>query len=273
MKIHPSAVIEPGAELGRDVEIGPFCYVAARVTIGDGTVLGPHVTILPYTTLGKGCRLHANAVIGDLPQDLAFKESETFVRIGNQCVLREGVTIHRGTKPGTATELGDQCYLMANSHLAHNVKLGNQVILVNGVLLAGYVEVGDRAFLGGAAIVHQFVRIGRLAMLGGGCGIGKDVPPFCTTVPFENNAILGLNVVGMRRAGLTPGQRLEIKRCYHLLYRSGLNLLAAQEKIKAEFTSPQALEICAFLAASRRGICLLGRTRWIKRKDDEAEDA
>ena len=235
--IHPTAVIEDGAVIGSNVHIGPYAVVLRNVTIGPN------------------CRIHAGAVIGDLPQDLAFQPAETFVRIGADCVIREHVTVHRGTKPGTATVVGDGCYLMANSHLGHNVRLGTRVIVANGALLGGYVEVDDEAFISGHVVIHQFVRIGRLAMLSGGGGIGKDVPPFCTTVGLERNRIGGLNTIGMRRAGLSPAERVQVKRAFTLLYRSHLNVSQALERMRQEFTDGPAMEIVEFASVSRRGIC------------------
>ena len=239
--IHPTAIIEEGAQ------------------IGDGCRIGPHVVIYRHVTLGPGCDVHANAVLGDTPQDFAFKETvESRVTIGAKTVIRENVTIHRGTKEGTATVVGERCFLMANSHLGHNVVLGNDVILANGVLLAGYVEVGDRAFLSGNVIVHQFTRIGRLAMVSGGAGLGKDVPPFCTVHGVAVNQIAGLNVIGMRRAGMTPAQRAEVKKAFAVLYRSGLNVKQAMERMRAEFKEGPGAEVAAFVSASKRGICALG---------------
>ena len=246
--IHPTAVIEDGA------------------VIGEGAEIGPHVTIYRYVTLGPNCRIHAGAVIGDIPQDLAFKNVESYVRIGANCVIREHVTIHRGTKADTNTVVGDDCYLMTNSHLAHNVRLGSRVIIASGALLAGYVEVGDLAFISGSSLVHQFVRIGRLAMLSGLSGIGKDVPPFCTTRGFAVNRIGGLNVVGMRRAGMAPAQRAEVKRAFKLLYRSGLNVTQALGAIRGEFHAGPALEVCDFIEASARGICRMAEA------DEEVSD-
>jgi UDP-N-acetylglucosamine acyltransferase len=217
--------------------------------------IGPHAVVLRNVTIGPNCRIHAGAVIGDLPQDLAFQPAETFVRIGADCVIREHVTVHRGTKPGTATVVGDGCYLMANSHLGHNVRLGTRVIVANGALLGGYVEVDDEAFISGHVVIHQFVRIGRLAMLSGGGGIGKDVPPFCTTVGLERNRIGGLNTIGMRRAGLSPAERVQVKRAFTLLYRSHLNVSQALERMRQEFTDGPAMEIVEFASVSRRGIC------------------
>ncbi len=254
--IHQTAVVEDGAEIGVDVQIGPFAYVAAGARIGEGCILGPHVTVLGGATLGPGCRVHAGAVIGDEPQDLAFQPgTRSFVRIGSACLIREGVTIHRGTKPETATEVGDGCFLMANSHLAHNVRLGRRVIVANGSLLAGYVEVGDGAFISGNTGVHQFVRIGRLAMLGGAAGFSKDVPPFCMTKSGWFNRVAGLNVVGLKRAGVAPEVRLQLKQAYAMLYRSGLNVSQAVARMKTAFPDGPARELWEFAEASKRGIC------------------
>jgi len=265
--IHKTAIIDVAAELGKDVSVAPFAYIEGNVRIGDNCVIGPHASVLRYTTLGEKCIVHAGAVLGDLPQDLAFSGCDSFVKIGANCVIREGVTVHRGTKPGTTTEIGDNCFLMGFSHFAHNVKLGKNVIVVNGALLAGYVEVGDRAFISGNVVVHQFVRIGRLAMLGGGCGVSKDVPPFCTVSPLAVNTVLGLNIVGMRRAGLTPEQRMEVKRAFKILYGSGLNTREAVQEIADTMKSELAREFVSFVQSSKRGICARGGNV----SDDETE--
>lgn len=255
--IHSTAVISDKAELGRDVSVGPLAFVDAHVRVGDGTQIGPQAAVLAHTALGPGCRVHAHAVLGDLPQDLAFAGGESFLRIGARCVIREGVTVHRGTEPGTATQVGDECYLMANCHLAHNVRLGDGVVVANGALLGGYVEVGARAFISGNCLLHQFVRVGRLAMLGGGSALGKDVPPFCTTVSLSGNQVAGLNVVGLRRAGFAPAERAEIKRAFSLLYNSGLNVSQALAAIRKDLQSGAVMELAAFVEQSRRGICRL----------------
>lgn len=258
MNIHSTAIVNAKAELGANVTIGPFCVIDADVKIGANTRIGPHVTILPYTSIGPGCTIHAHAVLGDLPQDMAFKDAASYVRIGANCTIREGVTIHRGTKPDTETVMGDGCYLMVNSHLAHNVRLGNHVILANGALLAGYVEVGDRAFISGNAVIHQFCRVGKLSMMSGNSAISKDLPPFCTVRSSRVNSIAGLNVVGLRRSGFDVAGRLAVKRAFQTLYKSGLNVSQATAKIRAESPSGAVLEFCEFVEQSKRGICRFG---------------
>lgn len=255
MQIHSTAIVHKSAELGDDVVIGPYAVIDEQVRIASGVKIGPHAVILKHTSLGKNCAVHAHAVLGDLPQDLVYRDVVSYVRIGAGTTIREGVTIHRGTKSETVTETGNDCYLMANSHLAHNVRMGNNVIVCNGALLAGYVEVGDRAFISGNCVIHQFVRIGRLAMLGGNSGISQDVPPFCIAASVRLNVMAGLNVVGMRRAGISAADRLIIKRIFSVLFRSGLNITQALAKLKREDQSPLAGEICEFIASSKRGIC------------------
>jgi len=265
--IHPTAIIEPGAIIGPGVEIGPFCYIAATVAIGANTVLGPHVTVLGDTTIGCQCQIHSGAVIGDLPQDFSYKGGHSYVIIGDHCQIREGVTIHRGTAAESKTQVGDHCLLMANSHLAHNVILGHHVTLANNALLAGYVQVCDRAFISGNCLVHQFTRIGRLAMLSGGTAIQKDVPPFCMTRSLSTNTVMGLNTVGLRRAGFTLAERQILKQALHRLYNPKLTTTQALAQLKEEFTNPLVEELCDFVAQSQRGIC-----RFIRRDISELDD-
>ncbi len=255
--IHKTAIIDSGAELGNDVDVGPFAVIEKDVAIGDGTVIGPNVYIRPYTSIGPGCHVHAGAVLGGDPQDVNFKDDKSFVTIGENCQIREGVTINRGTQADSVTEIGNNCFLMAFSHFGHNVKLGREVIVANGALLAGYVEVGDQVFISGNCVLHQFITIGRLAMLGGGCGVSKDVPPFCLVKPLEGNTIAGLNSVGLRRSTLTKKDRLEIKEAFKLLYLSELNISHALEKIKSAYPSGPASEFSAFIDKSERGICVM----------------
>ena len=254
MKIHPTSAIDPGAKIGKNVSIGPFCYIQNDVEIGDNCILDAHVILLAYTSIGKDCHLHSNVVLGDTPQDVAFKDEPSYVKIGNNCTIREGVTIHRGTTSGSTTTVGDNCLLMAHSHLAHNVQLGSRVIVANGALVAGYAEVGDGAFISGNCLIHQFARIGRLVMMSGGSAIHKDVPPFCMTRSTSSNKVMGLNVVGLRRAGFTPEERLMIKRAFKILYQSNLLVSEALVRLEAEFDSVLVTEICEFIKTSQRGI-------------------
>ena len=256
--IHSSAVIGQDVRIGDAVSIGPFCVIEDGVVIGAGTFLGPHVTVFSGVTIGNECRLHAGAVIGDVAQDRRATDGWSGVRSGDHCVLREGVTVHRGTEEGSVTEIGSQCMLMANAHCAHNVRLGEGVILANGVLLAGYVEVGDYAFLSGNSVVHQFGRIGRRAMVGGASALSQDLPPFMTSRPSTLNVVAGTNVVGMRRAGMDAEERRAVARAHRLLYRSGLTRKDAMAAIRAEFDAGPAREIADFVHASTRGVCGAG---------------
>ncbi len=255
--IHKTAIIDPGAELGNNVDVGPFTVIEADVTIGDGTVIGPNVIIKPYTSIGPHCNIHAGAVLGGIPQDVNFEGGKSFVTIGANCQIREYVTINRGTQADSVTEIGDNCFLMALSHCGHNVKLGRNVMVANGALLAGYVTVGDQVFISGNCVLHQFVTVGRLAMLGGSCGITKDISPFCMVKPLGLNIIAGLNSVGLRRSTLTTKERQEIKEAFKLLFLSGLNISHALEKIKAAFPSGPASEFSTFIEESKRGICVM----------------
>lgn len=258
--IHSKAVVATGADLGCDVSVGAFSLVEDGVRVGDGCRIGSHVAILRGTELGAGCEVHAGAVLGGCAQDKTAETGASQVRIGAGCIVREGVTVHRGSKAGSCTDIGEGCFLMAFSHCAHNVRLGRSVILANGALLAGYVCVGDGVFISGHCMVHQFVRIGRLAMMGGGSGLSKDLPPFCLTEPLRVNSVAGLNVVGMRRAGLDAAARANVKRAFDRIYRSGLSVGEAVASLRAgpEGGGP-ASELCDFIERSERGICVMDR--------------
>lgn len=252
--IHQTAVVSDKARLGSNVAIGPYSVIEGDVEIGDNCRIGPHVSVFRHTRLGAGCEVHACAALGGTPQDKGFKDTESFVDIGADCIIRESVTVHRGTAEGSVTRIGERCFLMALSHVAHNCTLGNDVILANCVMLAGHVAVGDRVFVSGGAGIHQFVRIGRLAFIGGNCVCGKDVPPFCMVEPCTWNGVKGLNVIGMRRAGMSSEERLQVKRVFKLLYGSGLNVKQALEKIDTmEGDIPR--EMAEFIRSSERGIC------------------
>lgn len=256
MSIHPTAVVDPGAEIGPDVEIGPGAVISAQTRIGAGCRIGPHAVLFPHVTLGARCRVHAHAVLGDLPQDLKFQEGVvTRVEVGDDCSIREGVTIHRGTKEGSVTRVGKGCLLMVNAHVGHNCEVGNQVILANGVLLGGHVTVGDRAFLSGNVAIHQFVRVGRLCMVGGQGGLTQDLLPFCLTESGKMNGLVGLNIVGLRRAGFSPEDRLQLQRAYRKVFRTGFRRQRALEILTSEFATGPAAEWIPYLETTHRGVC------------------
>lgn len=235
--IHPTAVIHPDAELGENVTVGPYAVIEGAARIGDRCVIQAHAVIGAHVTMGEDNVIGYGAIIGGDPQDFAFRpEIRSEVRIGKANKIREYATLHRGTAEGTATVVGDHCFLMAGAHLAHNVALGDHVILANNTLLGGYVQVGDRVFVGGGCVFHQHIRVGRLAICQGLSAFSKDIPPY--VIAAERNGAAGLNVIGLRRAGLTAAQRTEIKEAFDLLYRSGLNvsqaIAAAHDRVWAE---------------------------------------
>ena len=251
--IHPTAIIHPQAKLDATVRVGPFAVIDAGVALGADCVVGPHVYLTGLTVIGAGNRLHAGCVIGDAPQDLKYKNEPTRLRIGENNVFREHVTIHRSTRPDAETIVGSQNFFMANAHVAHNCAVGNQVILANGALLGGHAVVQDRAFISGNCLVHQFCRVGTLALMQGGAAISQDLPPF--TMVRRVNELCGLNAVGLRRAGFTVEQRLELKKLYQLLFRGGKNLRAALAEARKHFNRAPAKVLLDFIAEARRGVC------------------
>ncbi len=226
--IHRTAVVDPKAKIGSQVEIGPFCVIGPEVTIGDETILQSHIVIEGRVTLGARNFIGHGAIIGGAPQDLSFSsERKTRIDIGNDNVIREYCTIHRGSTDGSATKIGNKNFLMAGAHVGHNCEIGNEIIIANNCLLAGHVLVHDQAFLGGGSTFHQFMRVGRLVMVQGSSAFGKDLPPF--TMAAERNAVFGLNIVGLRRTGFNANERDEIKEAFKLVYLSGLNISQALE--------------------------------------------
>jgi UDP-N-acetylglucosamine acyltransferase len=255
MTIHPTAIVHPEADLDDGVNVGPYVVIGAHVHIGAGTVIGPHAVIEAWTTIGAACEIGVGAVLGGAPQDLKFRGQRSYLRIGDHTCIREYVTIHRSSEEDGVTVIGAHNFLMAYTHVAHDCRLGDHVIMVNYAGLSGYVEVEDRAFISGHNAVHQFVRIGYLAMVSGASRVVKDVPPFMIA---EGNPtrIRGLNVVGMRRLGLTPPARMELRRAYQLLYRSGLNTSQALQHLRREgFIGDGVQRLIRFIEASKRGIC------------------
>lgn len=253
-EIHPTAVVHPGARIGPGCRIGPHAVIDGDVILGEDCIVGPLVHLTGHTIIGPRNRFHAGAVVGDAPQDFKYDGSPTRLRLGESNVIREHVTIHRSTKPDDETVIGNGNFLMAGCHVGHNCHIGNQNIIANGALLAGHVQVADRAFISGTCVIHQLCRIGRLALMQGGSGISKDLPPFC--IARGNNGIAGLNTIGLRRAGITAGERLELRRAYHRLFRGRQRLQQAIASVRAEFAnSPLVLELVEFVATSRRGVC------------------
>lgn len=251
--IHSTAVIHPKAKLDSTVVVGPYAVIDEGVTVGPHCTLGPHAYLTGQTTLGAHNLVDAGCILGGAPQDLKYKGEPTRLRIGDRNVFREHVTINRSNKLEEDTVIGSNNLLMANSHVGHNSTLGDYVILANGALLGGHVLVQDRAFLSGNCLVHQFVRVGRFALMQGGSAISKDLPPFC--IARGDNGICGLNVVGLRRAGFSGEERLELKRLYHLLFRSGRKLGTAAAEARETATSEAARLLIDFVSSAKRGLC------------------
>lgn len=245
-KIHPTAVIAPDAELGQKVVVGPYAIISSRVIIGAESVIGPHAVIHSFVQIGQRNQIHSHAVIGDTPQDLSFSNIETWIKIGDDNVLREGVTIHRSTNPAHPTQVGCNCYLMAYSHVAHDCILGHGAILTNNVLLGGHVEIGNQAILGGSAVVHQYCRIGIHAMVQGNGSVSQDVLPYSIAAghPLRHYR---LNTVGLRRAGI-KGERYRILEQAFRQLRNGSDLNRLPE-------TPEIIHLKSWLAAkSKRGL-------------------
>lgn len=251
--IHPTATIHPKAKLHASVRVGPYAVIDEGVELGADCLVGPHVYLTGLTTVGVRNRFHAGCVIGDAPQDLKYQDEPTRLRIGDDNVFREHVTVHRSNKAAEDTVIGSGNFLMANAHVAHNCLIGNHVIIANGALLGGHVTVQDRAFISGNCLLHQFARVGTLALMQGGAGIGKDLPPF--TIAVRVNEICGLNLVGLRRAGYTAADRLELKKFYHALFRSGQNFGKALADAQKMNPGPAAKTLLTFVAEARRGCC------------------
>jgi UDP-N-acetylglucosamine acyltransferase len=252
--IHPTAIVDPGAQLGVDVRIGPYAIVGPHVSVGDGTVLGPHAVLERYVRMGERCRVHAGAVIGGDPQDLKFKGEETWAEIGDDTVIREYVTVNRGTTQSFRTSVGKGCLLMAYVHLGHDCHVGDGVIFANTTGLAGHVTVGDRAIINGMVGIQQFLRIGTFAYVGGHSAVRKDIPPYCKT---DGDRVLGLNRIGLQRSGMSPESLAALTTAYRLFYRSRLNIGQALERARAELTAvPEVETFLAFIESSEKGVAV-----------------
>jgi UDP-N-acetylglucosamine acyltransferase len=252
--IHSTALIDPLAEIAPGTSIGPYAIIEGPVKIAANVTIGAHAQIIGDTTIGEGTRIGRAAVIGDLPQDLSFDPAtHSFTIIGKNNIIREQVTIHRGSKPGSATRLGDNNFLMANCHLAHDVQAGDRNIIANAVLMAGHVHLGNSSFLGGGAVFHQFLRIGDSVVVQGNSTISKDIPHYCAANRL--NRITGLNVIGLRRQGYNTAGRAAIKELFDLIFRSGRNRSQAVAAARQREWPPHCERFLAFIETSRRGIC------------------
>ncbi|MGD2081617.1 MAG: acyl-ACP--UDP-N-acetylglucosamine O-acyltransferase [Chromatiales bacterium] len=253
MPVHPTAIVDPSAEIHPSAEVGPYCIVEGDVVIGEGCVLESGVRVYAGTRMGRGNRVHHDAVLGAPPQDLSYDPARrTLLEIGEDNTFREFVSVHRGSKE-ERTVVGSGNYLMAQAHIAHDCRVGDANVFANGALLGGHVRVAHHAFLSGHTAVHQFCRIGPYAMVAGVTGVPRDVPPF-VTADGHRAEIVGLNLVGLKRAGFDQERRTAIKRAYRLIYKSGLSLAGALERLRADEGCGEALEIADFFESSRRGV-------------------
>ncbi len=252
--IHPTALVDPGAELGRGVTVGPWAIVGPRVVVGDGTEIGPRVLIERDTILGQDCRIANGAVLGTDPQDLKFQGENTTLLVGDRTTIREFATLNRGTLASGRTVVGSDCLLMAYTHVAHDCELGNHVILSNAVNMAGHVTIEDWAIVGGLTPIHQFVRIGAHAFVGGGSRIPQDVPPYCRCAGNPPK-LYGLNSVGLERRGFEEDVRKALKSAYRILFNSKLMLSKAVQTVEEEVhLCPEVGHLLSFIRASERGV-------------------
>jgi UDP-N-acetylglucosamine acyltransferase len=247
-RVHPQAVVGPGCV------VGEYAIVEQDVVLGPQCLLEPHVYIRRWTTLGARNKISAGTVLGTDPLDKNFTGERSYLRIGDDNVIREHYTISRGTSPESETVVGDGNYIMTSGHIAHNCKIGNRTVIASCALVAGYVEVEDQAFISGGVVIHQYSRIGRLAMIGGNTRVNSDAPPYFLYSGF-NIAACGLNLVGLRRAGFGADQIRDLKTAYKILYRSGLKLEQALARIESDVPGEHTAHLVRFIRSSRRGIC------------------
>jgi UDP-N-acetylglucosamine acyltransferase len=251
---HPTAVIDPGAELGEGVTVGPYTVIGPNVAIGDGTRIGPHVVIERDTTIGRDCAVHAGAVLGGDAQDLKYAGEPAQLVIGDRTIVRECATLNRGTAAHGRTEVGSDCLLMAYVHVAHDCVIRDRVVLANGVNMGGHVLIEEWAIVGGLTAIHQFTRIGCHAFVGGSAAVQKDVPPY---VKAAGNPLrlYGLNSLGLQRRGFSDSARQELKRAYRLFFHSNLNITQALEQARQELEpTPELERLFAFIEQSERGV-------------------
>jgi len=257
--IHPTAVIDPGASLGEGVEVGAYAVVGPQVTLGDGCRIGAHAIIESHSRIGKGTRVFSFASVGAPPQDLKFQGEETWVEIGEGCIIREYVTVNRGTVGGGGTtRIGNNVLLMAYCHIAHDCSIGDRVIMANTSTLAGHVDIGTGAIIGGLVGIHQFVRIGSYAIVGALSGIPLDIPPYVTAVVGrgqKGRGLFGLNLIGLKRNRFPEETIAELKKAYRILFRLGLPLREALVRAEEETAPvPEVRHLLDFIRSSKRGV-------------------
>jgi UDP-N-acetylglucosamine acyltransferase len=255
MSIHPTAIVDPKAELESDVQVGPYAIIREDVSIGSGSQIGSHAVIEPFVSIGRDCRIFQFASIGATPQSLKFEGEKTYVKIGRGTIIREFVTIHRGTGfGGGITEVGEQNFLMAYTHIAHDCKTGRMVVMANNATLAGHITIGDFATVGGLTAIHQFVKVGDYAFIGGKSAVVKDIPPFVIAAG-DRARLHGMNTVGLKRHGFTQSTINELKKVYRIIFRIGLTRNEALERVKAEVEQiPEVVKFLEFIQSSQRGI-------------------
>jgi UDP-N-acetylglucosamine acyltransferase len=254
MNIHPTAIVDPEAELGKDVSIGPYTIINEGVRIGDNVQIGSNVLIDSGAIIGRNCKIHHGVVLGTPPQDLKFGGEKTYLEIGENTVIREYATINRGTKHRGKVTVGSDCFIMMYAHIAHDCIIGNNVILANSVNIAGHVEVEDYAIIGGVVPVHQFTRIGAHSIIGGGFRVPKDVPPYILAGGYPLR-YMGLNIIGLKRRNFSADTILTLKKACRILFQSQYNTTQAVEKIKSEIEPlPEIIHLLEFIEKSERGI-------------------
>lgn len=253
-EIHPTAIVDPSARLAGDVVIGPWAYIGPNVELGEGCEVGPRATIERDTTLGVQCRIGNGAVIGSDPQDLKYRGEPTFLKVGDRVNVREYVTINRPTGENETTVIGNDCLFMAYAHVAHNCELGDRVIMANTATLGGHIQVGHGAILGGLVAVHQFVHIGKFSIVGGSSGVRKDILPFTMASGFPCSPH-GLNIVGLKRRGFSRERMINLRHAYRIIFRSGMRLDEATQKLKEDFAGNQDVQLLIdFIENTQRGL-------------------
>ena len=259
MNIHNTAIVDKKARLADDVKVGPCAIIGPNVEIGKSTEIGAHAVVDGYTTIGEDCRIFTGACIGSPPQDLKYKDEKSFLKIGNNNTIREYVTMNPGTDEGGVTSVGDGNLLMAYSHVAHDCKIGNGCFIANSGTLAGHVNVEDKVIIGGLAAIHQFVRVGKLSIIGGCSKIVKDIPPF-STCDGHPARVYGLNLIGLKRAGMTKEAISLLNKAFKILFYSGLSVRNAIDNTRETVESCVEVEyLLDFVKASERGVCRGGK--------------